>query len=448
MMSNPFWRLDVNRFLFFLYNAIGVPMLLAGFLLASPFSSKIRRGKSGRRGLFKRLEASLGGPKTSPRIWIHNSSMGEFEQAKPLIAQLRKRLPGCAILVTFFSPSGFEHARKADPEDILEYIPFDSMRNAKRFVSTVRPDVAVVIRHDFWPNHLRALRQNGVPCVLINASNRTRCTHAFFKLSGITRFVYELFDTILTVSDSAKTLFEDLRLRHVEISMSGDTRYDQVIRRVSEAKDFPFVKTWIHDRSVIVAGSTWPEDEDMILESMVHLAGNPKSVVGEKKPISVIMVPHEPTTGHLSRIQQRLEELGLSHQLFSNLENGESPSRSDVLIVDRIGILAGLYRYGEVAYVGGGFGAGIHSVLEPAAFGKPVIFGPRYRRSHEAVRLIERGAAFSESDAPGLAERLEALIFHSECIGRLSSEAKAFVEENRGASERIAERLIRFISRS
>ena len=427
---------------YYLYNLIGVPLLRVGFFLGSLISKKIRRGIRGRRQLLDELRERMAAvAKGSPRFWIHSSSMGEFEQAKPVIQRIKERFPQSVVVVSLFSPSVFDHVDDFPGADAICYMPFDSKRQSRRFIDLIRPDVAVMVRHDLWPNHLYQLKEKGIPSVLINGSIRSTHGWRFRFLVPFYRFLYRCFSLILTVSQETKDICESYRLATGYIEIVGDTRYDQVIHRAHEAeKMVASLRKLKSNRRTFVMGSTWPTDEVVLLDAMARLCQKVKSVW-------YVIVPHEPLDEHVTQIEQRVSALGLRACLLSEIDSGKDKD-CDVLIVDRVGILASLYALGDLSFVGGGFGAGIHNVLEPAALGKAVFFGPRCQNSYEAGLLQNRGVGFVVRDGEALYQHLFALLNNADKLKEIEAKATRVVLENAGATQRIVDHLETLVSSS
>lgn len=424
---------------YYLYNIIAVPLMYAGFAVASLAKRKIRLGLRGRRNLFRELERKMSAfPKKGPRFWIHSSSMGEFEQAKPVVAHIKKRYPEGIVVVSLFSPSAFEHIKDYQDADCLCYIPFDSRKRADRFISLIRPDVAVIVRHDFWPNHLYQLNRHGIPSVLINCSISAHSVRWFPFTLPFFRFLYGFFDEILTVSSETKKLFESHRLGRDRVDVAGDTRYDQVIRRAEEADEVVApLKKLRNGRTAFVMGSTWPSDEEVLFDALIRL-------YHENIKLWILLIPHEPTDERLNQIEMKLSGLNLRTCRLSEVEAGDSGD-CDVLLVDRVGMLASLYALGDMSYVGGGFGAGIHNVLEPAALGKIVFFGPKCHNSYEASLLQKRGVGFVVRNGEGLFRHLSSLMKDTRQLNEIGEMAARLVRENAGATQRIIEHLERLV---
>ena len=418
------------KILIFLYNLLVIPILWIGFLVLGFFNKKVRTGIRGRKALFPKLRAHLESmPQARPRFWIHTSSMGEFEQAKPIIAALKEKYPNGFVIVSFFSPSAFDHVQDYNSADFLCYLPFDSLRLARRFLTIIQPNAVIVIRHDIWPNHLAVAKFMGIPTLLVNASIQHPERFRKPLIRELYRFLFGSFDWVLTVSEESKSLYETYRLGRSRIEVIGDTRYDQVVQRAKEAENIiASLRKLKAGRKCFVVGSSWPSDEEIIFTALAHLHR-------ERNMPWVILVPHEPAQEHVEKIERQLTYNGISFTRLSNLD--KIGKEIEVLIVDRIGILASLYALGDLTFVGGGFGPGIHSVLEPAAFGKVILFGPRHTNSYEAGVLKRKGVGIVVQNGEQLYNILYTLLNNPQEILSLGKKSSALVETNRGATERI-----------
>lgn len=339
----------------------------------------------GRKQLFKELERKISQLKSShTRIWFHSSSLGEFEQAKPIIAEIKRLRPDIQIVISFFSPSGYEHSLNYHLADIIVYIPFDSLGNARKFVRIVAPSAAVFIRYDIWPNHLWALKEKNIPTFVVSAQIRKRSYQSIPVIGNFIRSIYNSVDYILTVSENDKNFYRKIGIDKPTIEVIGDTRYDQVWKRKSESVNKDLIDSDItKGRKIIVIGSSWREDEKVILPAIFSLFSGIKNLL-------VILVPHEPKEENIEGIERELNGK-LSSIRFSHLHHYNN---EPVIIIDSVGILMTLYRYGHIAYIGGGFGAGVHNVLEPAVYGIPILCGPRISNSQEALLLKKEGVLF------------------------------------------------------
>lgn len=409
------------------YNVLVVPLLWAAFHLYALVDKKAARGLNARKGLLDRLEADF--TPTGPpqrRIWFHSSSLGEFEQAKPIIAELKRRHPDIGIVASFFSPSGYEHSHSYKPVEAVTYIPFDSYGGARRFVSLLRPSAAVIVRYDVWPNHVWALRKAGVPTFIANATLRADTLRNLPVIKQFHTALYNCLDYILTVSEDDRDVFRTFHPGHPVMEVIGDTRYDQVWQRSAESKQRQVLSAGIvRNKKIFVIGSSWQEDEEVILPACYRIS--------ERHPeFLVILVPHEPTVENLERIEAELNG-HISCIRFSILSQY---SNQKVILIDSVGILMSLYQYADVAFVGGSFRNGIHNVLEPAAYGVPILCGPNYQNSQEADELMRRGALFPAGSQQEIVAHLRALLEDERKRAHASERALEHVRRNIGATER------------
>ncbi len=419
----------------FMYRYLAIPLFWVVLRTMGLFNPKVRRAIAGRRGLFDTLSRQVGTLSPGKRVWFHSSSMGEFEQAKPIIAALKQREAGVRVIVTFYSPSGYEHSRKYPHADIISYIPFDTRRSAGRFLDIVRPNVAVMIRYDVWPNHIWELRRRGIPSMIASATMRRQTERRIPLIRSFHHYVYDAMEEILTVSASDRDAFGFFRLRHPRLEAIGDTRFDQVGIRSADARKHPALSPDIvKGKQLFVVGSSWPEDEEIILPALFRLQQSLPSLLA-------IIVPHEPSEAHLEELERELDG-STSHIRFSAMSEY---SGERVVIVDSIGILMRLYASAHVAFVGGSFRQGVHNVLEAAVYGIPVLFGPRHRNSQEPLMLLERGGGFVVNDAAELERALHNL-FNNEAARTLAgARAAQFVAANTGATERFLTRLALYL---
>jgi 3-deoxy-D-manno-octulosonic-acid transferase len=428
----------MNRLWEVLYSWIFIPFFGAVLKTLGLFDAKVRRGIAGRKGLFEDLAAQISRVPPGIRVWFHSSSMGEFEQAKPIIAALKQRYPDVRIIVTFFSPSGYEHSRSYKLADVITYLPFDSVSGARRYVELVKPDVAVMVRYDIWPNHIWELHRRNIPILIANATMSRRTLRRLPILRSFHRHVYGSIDEILTVSEGDVEAFRFLVPHHPKIEVIGDTRFDQVSIRSAEARKRNIIPPHIlQNKKVLAVGSSWPEDEEVVLPSFLQLQA-------EHPDFLLILVPHEPTVEHIENIEQQLA--GQTDVLrFSALNeyNGER-----VILVDSIGILLILYASAHIAYVGGSFRQGIHNVLEAAVYGIPVLFGPKHRNSHEPLLLLERGGGFVINDSRELSRLLENLLTDEAARTTAGERAAKFVASNIGATEHFLTRLEPYLAKT
>jgi 3-deoxy-D-manno-octulosonic-acid transferase len=407
------------------YNSIIVPLLWTLFHFAAFFNDKIRRGIAGRRVLFHKLEADMARIQSPRRIWFHASSLGEFEQAKPIIAVIKSRYRNVAVIATFFSPSGYDHSRNYKLADVISYLPFDSNADTLRFLELVRPTVAVMVRYDIWPNMVWNLSSLSVPLILANATLSDSSPRLWPVVRQFHKTLYDCFATILTVSGhDAQSFGRFGTSAHIE--PVGDTRYDQVNIRSIDARHRHLLPTTITaGKTVFIIGQSWPEDEEVILPVLLQLQVNTPRLL-------TIIVPHEPTEEHLDLLEDQLE--GRSTFIrFSDLANY---TNEQCIIVDSVGVLVPLYQYAHLVYIGGSFRQGIHNVLEPAIFGVPVIFGPKHSNSQEALALARNGGGFVIEDQRSFGTTVRSLLEDNEKRLASGAIARTFVESNCGATER------------
>jgi 3-deoxy-D-manno-octulosonic-acid transferase len=417
------------------YSFVLLPIMWLAVKFLSLFKAKVRRAVEGRRTLFESLEKQVARIKPGKRLWFHVSSMGEFEQAKPIIAELKSRYPDLRIIVTFFSPSGYEHSKKYQLADCISYIPFDTQRNARRFLDLIQPTVAVMVRYDVWPNHIWELHHRNIPTIIANATMRRQTNRRLPLAKQLHHYIYNVLTAILTVSQSDVEAFRFFNLTDPELLAIGDTRYDQVTARSLDARKRHLIpERVLSGKKVIVAGSTWPEDEEVIVPVLLKLQDQIPNIV-------LILVPHEPTVRHIEELEDDLSGK-TSFIRFSHLNDYENER---VIIVDSVGILLSLYKYAHIAYIGGSFKQGIHNVLEAAAYGIPVVFGPRHRNSQEPLMLVGHGGGFVVDDTKVLYRTLRNLLEDETARRTAGDRAAQFVQKNVGATDQILKHLERYV---
>lgn len=410
-----------------LYNLLVIPPLFLILQLGALFNSKIKRGIRGRRRIFEELilnAATL--DKSKKLVWFHSSSLGEFEQAKPIIEGLKKD-SSINILITFFSPSGYENSRKYPYADLVSYLPFDSRPYAERFISIVRPDLAILMRYDIWPNHIWAMKKKNIPSFIVDATMKKNSPRKIPIVKNFHKLLFGDITEILTVSREDVESFKDFKIENVKLMAVGDTRFDRVYEKSREAKEKNIIREGLLDKKkIFVAGSTWDMDENVILPAFVKLAKYTKDVI-------MILVPHEPTIANLERLENELTG-SLDHIRFSHM-NSYKDER--VIIVDSIGILLTLYAYADLAFIGGSFKQNIHNVLEAAVYGIPVMFGPKIDNSQESRELLKRGGGVLIRNQRE-AYRWLRTCFTDEALRKEKGEIAArYVEENLGATGKI-----------
>lgn len=361
-----------------LYN-VGILLLHCAYRVASLFHPKARQWVEGRIGWEETLLKEMyTWPESRPRIWIHAASLGEFEQGRPLIERIRAQYPLHLVVLSFFSPSGYEMRKHYDQVDYVTYLPIDQPISVGIFLDIIRPDVAIFIKYEFWFNFLKEIQQRYIPLILISALFRS--DQIFFKSYG-QWFLHILtgFDQIFTQNIESQQL---LRSHGILSKVAGDTRIDRVLESVKQEKDYPGIQDFCGDAPILVVGSSWPPDEAIIREWWLAF--------GRTAGWQIIIAPHDIAENHLQQIEKLFTKKEIIR--YSSLSQREE---ENILLIDNIGMLTYLYRYGKAAFIGGGFGAGIHNTLEPIAYGLPVFFGPKYQKFDEARALIELQGGFS-----------------------------------------------------
>jgi 3-deoxy-D-manno-octulosonic-acid transferase len=399
-----------------LYN-LGIYLYSLIIHLAAPFSRKPRKMMKGHWIVYELLrQQKENGVKY---IWFHAASLGEFEQGRPLIEKIKERYPEYKILLTFFSPSGYEVRRNYKEADIVCYLPLDKPRNVKKFLDIIQPCMAFFIKYEFWKNYLNELHKRNIP--VYSVSSIFRKEQVFFKwYGGAYRKVLSNFDQLFVQNETSKRFLSKIGIE--KVTVVGDTRFDRVLEIRQEAKNLPLVEAFKGDSLTIVAGSSWAPDEDLFIE---YFNNHPE--------IKLIIAPHVIDENHLVEIISKLKRPYVRYSKATE----QNVKKADCLIIDGYGLLSSIYRYGEIAYIGGGFGVGIHNVLEAAVYGIPVIFGPKYQKFMEARQLIEGKGAFSIKDGEELSLLLNKMISDKEYLKESGSNAGNYVTKNLGASELI-----------
>ncbi len=395
-----------------------------GIRLAALFNEKARLWVEGRRNWQEQLRAAMAQEPGRPTVWMHSASLGEFEQGRPLLEYIRKTYPQYRILVSFFSPSGYTIRKDWPGADIVTYLPLDNYRHARSFVEIVQPALVLWVRYDFWYYTLNRLQKNKTPVILV--SGHFRASQPFFKWYGnLHRHMLHCFRMLFVQDASSVDLLRTAGISNVQVS--GDTRFDRVSALKADGKTLPAVEAFIRQKPVLVAGSTWQEDE----EELDHYANT-------HPEICFILAPHEISEAHLVEIEKLFTGTIRYSVWEKEYREGKQAGPQHVLIIDNIGMLAYLYRYARVAFVGGGFGDdGLHNILEPAAWGVPVVFGPETDGYPEAPALIDAGGAFAVDHALELEKCLDRLFTDEGLQSAAATAAGKFVAAQKGATETI-----------
>lgn len=385
--------------------------------LASLWNPKAKLWTTGRKNVFERMARAIS---PSDRIvWIHVASLGEFEQGRPLMEQIRKQYPEFKILLTFFSPSGYEVRKDYKGADYIFYMPIDTPRNVGRFLDIAHPEIAVFVKYEFWLNYLRQLKARGTRTYVI--SSIFRRNSIFFRSYGfLWRQALDAFDRIFVQNEESRELLHGIGFDNVIVA--GDTRFDRVAAIAEAVKRIDAIETFKGDAPLFIAGSTWRPDEEILMEL---IADNPR--------IKFVIAPHEMDEARINRIMTQTCGRAVRYTRC----DAQSLARSQVLILDTVGILASVYRYASWAYIGGGFGVGIHNTLEAATFALPIAFGPNYAKFKEARDMVALGAATKVESAEELKRWFAPLRDDSVLRAKVSSTAKDYTVKNQGATSLI-----------
>jgi 3-deoxy-D-manno-octulosonic-acid transferase len=396
--------------------------------LASLFDKKAKLWVAGRRDIFQQIRNKLA-DNNSPVAWFHASSLGEFEQCRPVIDAFKKQYPDYKIFVTFFSPSGYEVRKNYPNADYVFYLPLDTMFNARKFVDMVNPKMAFFVKYDFWFNYMAVLDKRNIPTILF--SSIFRPSQYFFAWYG-KWFCRRLnaFDHLFVQNKESEKLLKEHGIS--QCTIAGDTRFDQVMAIAANVKQFPEVVRFVGQSKVLLAGSTWEPDE-RLLKSFADTYSS--------SDIKFVIAPHEI---HASRIDFLMKLFGNTCVKYSDIANISDLKDYKVLIIDNIGMLSSLYQYAYVAYIGGGFGKGIHNILEALAFGKPVCFGPKYQKFQEAKDIVNLNGGWSVGDEKSLNKALTDLFDSDELYNKASDVCMHYVQDNKGTSDTIINMVMKF----
>lgn len=379
---------------------------------------KARKWVSGRKKLLQRIQHL---PPQKKTAWFHCASLGEFEQGRPVIEEFRKRYPDYIIVLTFFSPSGYEIRKNYEQADFVYYLPADTPGNAVRFINQIHPDIAFFVKYEFWFNFLKILQKNQVPVYLLSGIFH-KSQHFFAWYGGWFRKQLRAFDKFFVQDETSHKLIESILPG--KSLLTGDTRFDRVSCIAQQAKSFPDINAFKNGKTLFLAGSTWPADEDVLLPAIKNAMAT--------HDVKMIIAPHEVGEQRMNVLLDKLPEGAVRY----SQTNGDF-SNKKILIIDSIGLLSHLYQYGDIAYIGGGFGVGIHNTLEAATFGLPVIFGPNFQKFQEAKELIENEAAFAINSAEELRERFFSLLQNEASKEKAGEKARQYVDKKRGSTQKI-----------
>ncbi len=393
-----------------------------GVRVASLWNTKAKKWVSGRKSIFTEINHKLSTLNVQP-VWMHCASLGEFEQGRPLIEELKIKNEKLKIVLTFFSPSGYEVVKDYGGADYIFYLPMDAPANAKRFLDAINPSLVLWVKYEYWFYYLQELKQRNIPTILVSGIFRKE--HPFFKWYGkIWKKMLESFTHFFVQNALSKELLATLDFKD-NVTINGDTRFDRVLEIARTFKPIPLIAEFCGNSKVIVAGSTWEEDE---IELLQFVKSNPE--------IKFIIAPHEINEENLSDVKEEFR----NSIFYSDLEKttNEKLQSTNILVIDNVGMLSRLYSYATITYVGGGFGDdGVHNVLEAAVYGKPVIFGPVYEKFDEAIGLVNEEGGISVDGPVGLETVLNNLLNNEPERNRRGDAAKHYVISNAGASKKI-----------
>ena len=403
-----------------IYN-LAMYLLELGVKLAGLFSDKPAKMVKGHRDAYDLLKSKI--DRNSRYIWFHAASLGEFEQGRPMIERIRKEYPQYKILQTFFSPSGYEVRKNYDGADIVCYLPIDTPSNVKKFIDLVNPCMVFFVKYEFWQNYLNALSKKGVP--VYSVSSIFRPGQIFFRWYGKSyQQVLKTFAHLFVQNEESKQLLAEIGVKNTTVV--GDTRFDRVLDICAAAKQLPLVQKFKGDALTFVAGSSWGPDEDIFIK---YFNAHPE--------MKLIIAPHVVNDGHLKEIESKLQRSCIR---YTKATEG-NVEQADCLIIDCYGLLSSIYRYGEISYIGGGFGVGIHNVLEAAVYGIPVIFGPNNKKFREAQHLLANKGGFEINGYEDFEQLMNKFLADEAYLKQSGQAAGDYVKGNAGAMDKIMKRV-------
>ncbi len=406
----------------FLYK-IGIFIYAAIIRFTAFFNEKARLFINGRKNWKENLLSQI--DKNARYIWFHCASLGEFEQGRPVIEEIKHRFPEYKIILTFFSPSGYETRQNYAKADVVFYLPLDTRKNARFFIGNVRPEKVFFVKYEYWYFFISELNKQNIPLYIVSAI--FRLNQQFFKKTSWAKWYRKMlfgFDHFFVQDEKSAQLLASVGLTNFTIS--GDTRFDRVASIAAGSKLIPIVDKFKGNSPLIVAGSTWKPDEELL-----------SAFINNRNDVKIIFAPHEVTPANLNKLEEMLKNPFIR---ISKLKEPDAENYQ-VLIIDSVGILSSLYRYGELAYIGGGFGVGIHNILEAATFGLPVVFGPNYQKFREAVDLVSKGGAFPVHNFQDLKNTLNSLLSNEDKLATASAVSKKYVQSNIGSTSVIIKKV-------
>ena len=423
-------------FMFLLYNLL---VHIAAFFLRilALFSPKMKLFVDGRKIVFNQLKQKV--TPTDKTIWFHAASLGEFEQGLPVMEQIKQKFPSHKIIVTFFSPSGYEVRKNHPIADVIVYLPLDTKQNAKQFITLVHPEMVFFIKYEYWPNYLNELKKKAIPTYLV--SGILRENHVFFKWYGeFYRNCLKTFTYFFVQNESSKKLLQSIGYQNIKIS--GDTRFDRVVSILERDNQLDFIEEFKNNQTLIVIGSSWPKDEELLVKFINQADEN----------VKFIIAPHTINASQIENLKLKISKKSILYSDFQSESRGQtkldartgldvrtgrdlSLRKFNLFIIDTIGILTKIYSYADIAYVGGGFGnPGVHNILEPATFGIPIVIGPNYSHFAEATALVNLEGCLSISSDSELKNAFDLLIQNEDERHEKGHICSTFVQMNKGAT--------------
>lgn len=409
----------------FLYNIlINIAWLV--LKVVALFNAKIKLFVQGRKLTFPTLEDRFDSEDRT--IWMHVASLGEFEQGLPILERLRSKYPEHKLVLSFFSPSGYEVKKNTSIADVVVYLPMDSNSKVQHFLDLVDPELAIFVKYEVWPNYLYHLKKRNIPTILVSAIFSGR--QIYFKpYGGFMRKSLGKFDHYFVQDKNSKKLLESIRFTN--ISISGDTRLDRVSEILERNNQLEFMDRFKNNQFCLVAGSTWPEDEEILINYINNT----------KEKVKFVIAPHEIKPAHIEKITSALQKRTV---LYSTIDN-QNLKEFDVLVVDTIGLLTKIYSYANIAYVGGGFATGLHNTMEPAVFGIPIIIGPQFEGFKEAEDLVNEGGILPISSKDSFDNLVGDLLNNPVSIKNIGAINSNYINSNRGAADLIMEHISKII---
>ncbi|WP_313790101.1 3-deoxy-D-manno-octulosonic acid transferase [Flagellimonas lutimaris] len=409
----------------FLYNIL-INIAWVGLKVVALFNAKIKLFVKGRKNSFPILKEKIAS--NSKSIWVHVASLGEFEQGLPILERLRTKYPEHKLVLSFFSPSGYEVKKNTTVADVVVYLPMDSNSKVKRFLNLINPELAIFVKYEVWPNYLYHLKKRKIPTILVSAIFSKR--QIYFKSYG--RFMRKSLDTFshfFVQDEKSKKLLESIGFNNATIG--GDTRLDRVSEILKRNNQLDFMNRFKNNQLCLVAGSTWPEDEELLIN---HINNT-------KEKMKFVIAPHEIKPAHIEKITSALQKRTI---LYSEI-GSQNLKEFDILVVDTIGLLTKIYSYANIAYVGGGFATGLHNTMEPAVFGIPIIIGPQFEGFKEAKDLVKEGGIIPISSQGSFNNLMSELLDNPVSIKNIGEINSNYINSNRGAANLIMQHISKII---